>query len=245
MTNTEMQSFPLRKLLTEEDPLIGPPLVINLDKDKKRFEDLKEHLAQWDIVPERFSAVSDVVLPALPDCMKEYKYSVNLNMSHAAASRHRCLTSKRPYWLVLEDDCRFLEDPRIAIYECLLALNKAQKNDWSIISFGCFSYDKQGEKPKIEHPGLCQPKGWHPWGTHSLLINRPHSPMLIGMWSSCFWPADHLLLNEYNAGRAFLRRPAVTYQEEYTSHTGGKTETKRSADLSPEIIEKICQNTAA
>ena len=37
-----MSSIDIDKLLTPEDLIIGPPIVINLSKDKNRWEDIVE-----------------------------------------------------------------------------------------------------------------------------------------------------------------------------------------------------------
>lgn len=240
---TTTQQVRVEKLLTSEDPIFGPPIVINLDKDEKRWADMCEHLAQWNIVPERFSALSGYTLPSIPEHMKNPSYLVSLNLTHAAVSRHCLLNTQRRMWLVLEDDCRFLEDPRNIVVNATRTLQQAEV-DWSVISFGCYSYDWQAKRVEIDYSQsvLDQPVGWYPWGSHSYLVNRNHAYRLIGSWSTCISPPDHLLLNEYKAKNGYLVRPSATYQEEYKSyHAGGNstTDTKRSADLPEDVIERI------
>lgn len=226
--------------------ILAPPLVINLDKDTGRWNDIVEHFGSWNISPERFSAITNLKLPeiSLPPSMLESEYNVSCNMSHAAASRYRLYRSNYPFWLVVEDDCRFVEDPRKVIADCISTL--ASNNiDWSIISLGCYSYDRQSKRPEIDYgtPLLCKPQGWYPWGAHAYLVNRAHAPKIISRWSACFYPADHLLLAEYATGEGYLRRPSIAYQEEYTSHSNGgdhSRSTKATADMSPDILNKIC-----
>lgn len=235
-------NVPIIDLLTEKDPVVGPPLVINMDSDVDRWKDLCEHLAQWNITPERFPAISGVKLPALPPSMSESPSSINLNLSHAAACRQRGLFEKRPFWLILEDDCRFLRDPR----ECIVqVLNTCQENnlDWSVVSLGCFSYDWQGKRQEFDYNGpamLQKPvTGWYPWGSHSYLVNKKYGHRIIEKMSSCMCPADHVLLWEMNRGNGYLRRPSASYQEEYQSYRGGVATTKEAADMHPDIIKKI------
>jgi len=241
-----MSSIDIHKLLTPEDLIIGPPIVINLSKDKDRWEDIVEHFAQWGIAPERFEAVSGVKLPAMRSRMKEY--SASLNLSHAAVSRHCYLNTKKQFWLVLEDDCRFLEDPRKIVYEALKTITP-QNPDWSIISLGCTWYSTNSPNRPPLKDGVVfyeQPFDWFPLTTHALLINRVHAVDIIGKWSACMNPVDWLLLDEYKIKRAYLRRPSAAYQEEYPSYFVDKktlVPTKKHADLPPDVIEKINQTS--
>lgn len=234
----------IKKLLTDEDPLLGPPLVINMAKDSHRLADIQDHMQYWGLRAARFEAVSGVSLPALGQHMQEAKHVVSLNLSHAAASRHYLIEAQNPFWMVMEDDCRFLMDPRIIVANVLTSLRDV---DWSIVSLGCISHEKHGRRPPpsngYDNFALEKPSGWFPWGLHAYIVNRKHAPRLVGMWSACFYPADHILLEEYRNGTGFLVRPSVSYQEEYASYQSGESginESKRVADLHPDIIEKIC-----
>ena len=241
---TELK-FEIDDILTERDPIFGKPIVINMDKDTQRWDDMVKHLAQWDIVPERMPAIHGIKLPCLSDEMKEHDVIVNLNLSHAAVSRHCLLEGKRRAWLVLEDDCRFLKNPKKVLYDVMCGLG-GSKIDWSMISLGCFSYDNQAVRPPYEEGGysLVQPHTWYPWGAHSYVVNSAHAIRLVSALSSCFFPSDHLLIHEYTDSKlGFLLRPSITYQEEYVSYRGSETaNTKASADLPPHIIEEICKS---
>jgi len=232
----------IQDLFTDNDPLFGPPIVINMDKDVDRWNDICHHFSQWGINLKRFSAISGVSLPALPESMSENSMAVNLCLTHAAANRHCLINSERPMWLILEDDCRFVEDPRKTIVSLI---NNCQNNklDWSVVSLGCYSYDWQGKRPPVDYEG---PHGlhkfivdWCPWGSHSYAVNRKYGMRIIEKMSSCIQPSDHVLIGEFNIGKGYLRRPSATYQEEYVSHRGGTASTKLSADLSPKLIEEI------
>lgn len=205
------------------------------------------HLAQWNIVPERLPAVSGIRLPGLTPSMTASEYNTSVNLSHAGASRHCYFNSKRRFWMVLEDDCRFVEDPRKIVFNIIETLGK-NNLEWSLVSLGCYSYDWQSPKENFDYatePVLCRPTSWFPWGAHSYLVNRTHAERIIATWSACFNPADHLLLSEYRNDLGYLRRPSATYQEEYLSYHngngGGTMDTKKSADMSAEMIDKICQ----
>ena len=233
----------LDDLLTERDEIVGRPIVINLDKDTERWNDMCEHLSKWEITPERYPAVSGVKLPSVPASMSEHECSVSLNLTHAAVSRHCYMRTKKMFWLVLEDDCRFLKNPKEIVFETLETLFH-NKTDWSVVSLGCFSYDNQAKKPELNLNStvLTQPAGWYPWGTHSYLMNREHSMSLAATWSLCVNPTDHLLIHEYNIKRGYLRRPSITYQEEYPSYRGGRARTIERADLDPDLIREIYQD---
>lgn len=228
--------------------LIDSPLVINLEKDTKRWEDICSHFSQWDILPERFPAVEGIKLPeiSLPECMKEHSYTVNLNLSHASALRYRTHKSQKPFCLILEDDCRFLENPTDLIFKIIKNLTSLNF-DWSLISLGCFSYDWQAPKPPLAQEQLnvyqlSQPNGWYPWGAHAYLINKKHAKRIIGEFASCIMPPDHILLSEYSKKTGFLLRPSMAYQEEYPSHANNGFSTivtKSSADISEESKLKI------
>lgn len=242
MTNQNLK-ISFHDMLTERDPLIGPPIVINADKDKKRWADICEHFSKWNIIPQRFPAVNGVKLPALPPSMCESASAPSISLTHAAVSRYCSLFTQKKAWLVLEDDCRFVEDPRKVIISALNCC--AESNfDWSIISLGSFSYDKQGKRPPISYDAhnftLCKPTaGWFPWGSHSYLVNRSSGLHISAQMSLCLYPSDHVLISEINSGKGLLRRPAATYQEEYPSYRGGTADTKSSADLHPDIINEI------
>jgi len=238
------QEVPIATLFSAGNAVIGPPLVINVASDTHRADDIYHHMSQWGVRPEMFPAVTGVSLPALPQSLRETKFAVNLNLSHAAASRHCLINTTGQVWMVMEDDCRFLSDPRVVVANVLKAV---QGVDWSVISLGRISHERQGPRPQppdgYDKLALVQPKGWYPWGSHAYIVNRKHAARLVSMWSGCFYPADHVLLHEYAAGTGFLLRPSVAYQEEYASYQcegNGVNSSKRTADLPPALIELIC-----
>lgn len=236
-----MDDLFLDRMFTDKDEVFGRVLVLNLKKDKRRWKDICYHLAQWNIFPERYESISDIKIPSLPDHMN--KANACLDLTHAAASRHCLLNSQRNFWLVLEDDCRFVEDPRKVVLNAIWSL-EITNQDWSVISLGSYSkyIDKLRLKPEsyLTHV-LEKPRGWKPWGSHALLVNRRHALSLIQQWSSCMYPADHTLIREYEKGAGFLLRPSAAYQEEYTSKISkGINPTKKNADVHPFLLEKIC-----
>lgn len=227
---------PKEKLLTPEDPIIGPPIVINVKSDDKRMNALAFHLERWGISPLRLEAVT--MCDSLPACSLT-KYEINASLSHAAANRF-CSSSDRmlrPAWMILEDDCRFLEDPRDAIAWALKNLPKG----WSVASLGCYSW----EKPPLPNDGtrhLDHATNWEPYGAHSYLVSSAHGPRLVGAFASCVEPPDWVLLREMRAGRGYLARPSFTFQEEFPSHgtpNGEIRETRWAADLMPEDVMNL------
>lgn len=230
--------------MLELNDILEVPLIINLDKDVKRWNDICDHLSQWNIVPERFSAVHGIKLPenSLNFSMKEHGYTLNLNLSHSCASRYRLFYSNKPFWLIMEDDCRFTENPKSTILNIIAHL-ELKKIDWSVVSLGCFSYENQAKSPDIPSEYmLTQPHNWFPWGTHAYIVNRKHAARLIAEWGGCFYPPDHTLLSEYNKKNGFLLRPSLAYQEEYASYAcdgNSIMSTKNSADIPQEIKDKI------
>jgi len=240
----------IEKFLSEEDELVGPPLVISLEKDAERWSSIVTHLSKWNIKPEKFTAICDIDLPkkSLTLGMQEFSSKVNVctNLSHAGASRYRLFQSSHPFWLVLEDDCRFLEDPRNKILSILGSLIES-KIDWSIISLGsyCTQSDIDNNKrltPDYSILTLEQPTSWFPYGAHSYLINRNYSEDLISKWSSCLRPCDNVLHLEYRNKKGYLLRPSLTYQEEYPSNrslAGRIYATKKTADIHPDLVKKI------
>jgi hypothetical protein len=229
-------SVPFEKLLSPEDPIVGPPIVINTASDNIRMSSLALHLENWGITPLRLEAVTSC--EKLPACALT-KYEVNACLSHAAASRfcHASDRQPRPAWLILEDDCRFLSDPREAVAWTLK--NLPQK--WSVASLGCYSW----EKPSLPLNGmrhLDAAAGWEPYGAHSYLVSAQHGPRLIGSFASCVEPPDWVLMREMRAGRGYLVRPSFTFQDEFPSHgtpNGEIRETKWAADLLPEDVLNI------
>lgn len=227
-------------LLTKDDKTVGPPIVINLEKDRRRYEDIHDHLAQWGIEPERFSALSGIKAPYVRSDMVESPHVISLNLSHAAVSRKCLLGSEKKYWLVLEDDCRFVIDPRKIV---AFVLKSLQGRDWSVVSLGCFSYGARPD-PVLGYDNFSfeRPGDWHPWGAHAYLVNRNHAKRLVEHWSALWDPADHIFHAEYKNNKGFLLRPAVAYQEVYKSYQSKFTKNhnyKQTADMSPALVKKI------
>jgi hypothetical protein len=73
-------------------------------------------------------------------------------------------------------------------------------------------------------------------------VNRKYALELASIWSLCINPVDHLLLHEYSNKRGFLRRPSITYQEEYSYPDGGAPDRIKSADLHPDTIKNILES---
>jgi GR25 family glycosyltransferase involved in LPS biosynthesis len=221
------------KLLTIDDPIIGPPIVINVSTDVGRMNSITFHLESYGINPIRLDAVTSC--DVLPAC-ELTRYETNACLSHASANRfcHSSTREPRPAWLILEDDCRFLGDPRDAIEWALKNLPKG----WSVASLGCYSWEKP-TLPAGSKRHLDNAPNWEPYGAHSYLVSAQHGPRLVGSFASCFEPPDWVLLREMKAGRGYLTRPSFTYQEEFPSHgtpNGEIRETKWAADLTSDDI---------
>jgi len=198
-----------RKCLTDEDEIIGKPVVISADED--RFTSLKSHMNSYEIQVEKFPAI---MLKSLPATDHFAHVAVGINLSHAAVLRNCIVTNyKKQFILVLEDDCRFFEDPRPHILPVLSSILRVDPN-FAIISLGCYHYDHQGAAPPIQGSYLINSiSGWHPWGSHAWIYNVNRAPDLIGWLSSLLRPIDHIMTDQYWSKNCWLMRPAIAYQE--------------------------------
>jgi hypothetical protein len=139
----------------------------------------------------------------------------------------------QPYVLILEDDCRFLQDPKVAVAEAIAAC----PTGWSVLSLG-------GWGMKIPPTDYCrvffdQPH-WTLLGSHSVLVGRPHVEDLIQSLDGALLFFDMQLNLEYQKKRGYVRRPAITYQHEYVSHRSKRKEpTILFSDLPTEQKNKL------
>lgn len=221
--------------MSELPPGVFGPVVINLDRDTQRWSDLVDHLAQWGLVPQRLPAVEQ--LPGgftLPE--RRTRFEACLSLSWVKAVRG-FLSESDPYLLVLEDDCRFLQDPAVLIDEALTTVGAIQP-EWSVISLGGW---RRPRIPRWDYSEVRydQPT-WNLWGSHSVLINRLHAERLLPVYESCRFQTDGLLNDEYKKKLGFVRRPAGTYQHSYVSHREGrKVSTELYADLPEKTIKEL------
>jgi hypothetical protein len=213
------------KLLTHEDPIVGPPIVINTDDDVRRMEEIAVHLEDYRIPVIRIPAITN--LSNLPACNLT-RHQVNKNLSHGAANRFAHLFDdvKRPLSLILEDDCRFLGNPRDAV---AWVIENTSRN-WSVVSLGCHSVSRPPLETTSRH--FDPARDWQPDGSHSYLISAAHAMRLTGLISSCVETVNETLLREIRSGRGHLVRPSFTVQEEYVSYaTGDRRSTRSNADV--------------
>jgi hypothetical protein len=228
-------------LLTPKSSVCGSPVVINLDSDVNRMTELREHFTrEWNLSVDRQSAytiseVSDKKFDA--GRVKPYAYALCLS---AAKAIDKFLQEDRSkYLLLLEDDCRFIENPRSVVKD---AINFMSKNsNCKFISLGCYSMSK----PKLLSPDVTyeQPTKWKPYGTHAVIINsmfaREYAEALINQQV----PPDWILINDYRTSRqGYLRRPSAAYQEMYKSHSKQNIDTMIYADVSPQVIKHITRH---
>jgi len=239
LRNLERNMLEATSPIREGNVLVPPAVIINLEKDQDRYVDLIEHLSAWNIHHIKLHAVENISLPATSMSTAE----ISCSLSHAAAIRYMMLTSNKQYmnckaWLIIEDDCRFLFNPRLAVMWALLNA----PSDWSVISLG--SYNK--ERPKLEHDSykLYNKINWIPYGAHAYLVNPSHAARLLSIFSCCIMPVDTMLYEEFKSGRGFLIRPSVAYQEIYQSNVaswGIRNSAKKHADLFEEDLKLLLE----
>jgi hypothetical protein len=205
------------------------PVVINCDRDTQRWSDLCEHLATWDVTPSRFSAFTSTTRRKSPFVPRT---SALMTLGVVEILKQFQKTDQ-PYVLVLEDDCRFLQDPRVAVSEAIAACPVG----WSVLSLGSW-----GQIPPTDYSRVtyAQPL-WLLLGAHSVLVSRQHVEGLIQSLDSSLPLFDIQLNEEYRKKRGYVRRPSITYQHEYVSHRSKRKEpTIALADL-PQEQKKILQ----
>lgn len=215
--------------LTPGNSFVPPAVIINMEKDKQRLQDITKHLMSWGVNGVRLSAVENVKIPATSMSPGE----IGCAMSHAAALRYMLLADNQKHlnckaWLILEDDCRFIMSPKMAVVWALANV----PYDWSIISLGCYNKDRPQLKDKSYR--LHTRFDWYPWGAHAYLVNPIHASRLMGALSSCTAPVDHIFRTEFATGKGFLLRPSIAYQEVYESNIaswGKRMSVKHHADL--------------
>jgi len=227
--NIERNLLEIGNLLSPDNRMVPPPVVINLDKDKDRHRDIDKHLSELKIRYSRLAALNGVTLPATGLTVGE----TSCSLSHAAAVRYMILADNQRYvnckaWLILEDDCRFLVNPRMALAWILANVPP----DWSIVSLG--SYNKDRPDLKDGQYRLHTKFSWVPYGSHAYLVNPTHAHRILGLFSSCTAPVDHILHSEFASGKGYLIRPSISYQELYPSNVadwGVRKSVKHHADL--------------
>lgn len=206
---------------------------INVNKDTERWNDLVQHLSKWNVEVQRIPALTE--LPAgFKMVAGRTKYESVLLLS-LCKTIEEFLSRSEPYLLVLEDDCRFLDDPEVLVREAIQAVPKP----WSMISLGGFC----DNLPNFDYSKVVyvQPD-FNLWGFHSVLVSRENAERLLCEYKKCSRPSDHVLNEEYRESKlGFVRRPCGTYQHSYVSHrTGRKENTEFYADLDPrEILSRF------
>lgn len=233
--NVERNLIDIGTLLSPNNSLIPSPVIINLDKDKDRYADISKHLSGFGIRHARLSAVSGISLPATGLTTGE----TSCSLSHAAALRYMILSDNQKHmsckaWMILEDDCRFLVNPKIAL--AWILANAPQ--DWSLISLGSYNKDRPELKDDIYR--LHTKINWVPYGSHAYIVNPTHAHRLMGLFSSCTAPVDHVLHAEFATGKGYLVRPSISYQELYPSNVadwGIRKSIKHHADLYEEDLK--------
>ena len=229
---------------TDDDRVFGRPVVINVARDRERWADIAAHLSQWSICPERFEPVPPMTFAGLPQTMKS-PYVSSLALTHAAICRRFLLDSKSQFLLIMEDDCRFLMDPRQVLHKIVGHLGD---KPWTAISLGTYAFEHQGKRsPLPDTPGqlvLDQPQDWFPWGTHAYVVSRHRLEKFIGQLSSLLMPADHVLIEQFRKRESYLLRPSIAYQEEYGTYAAvnASRSTIRTADLPQKVIDTILAN---
>lgn len=227
--NIERNILEVSSPLTQGNAAIPPAVIINMDKDKQRLDDIKEHFLMWGVHAARLPAIEGVNLPVTNMTTSE----ISCALSHASAMRYMMLADGHKYmhskaWLIVEDDCRFVMNPKMAIVWALMNV----PYDWSIISLGSYNKDRPPLKDKAYR--LYTGFEWYPWGAHAYLVNPTHASRLMGALSSCTAPVDHIFRAEFKTGKGFLMRPSVAYQEIYESNIadwGKRKSVKHHADL--------------
>lgn len=220
-----------KKLLSEEDEILGRPIVIS--GNEERFSTLKSHMDSYEIQVERFPAI---MLKSLPATENFAHVPVGVNLSHAAVLRNCLKTNyKKQFILVLEDDCRFFEDPRPHIVPVLSNILKVDPN-FAVISLGSYHYAHQAVAPPIQKGEtyvINSVSGWYPWGSHAWIYNLKRAPELIGWLSSLFNPLDHIMIDQYWKSNCWLMRPAIAYQESLRKQADTYSESSKLSVAGP------------
>lgn len=228
-SNIERNIAEVSSPMTVGNYFVPPAVIINMEKDSVRLHDITKHLMSWGVNGIRLPAVENAKIPATNMSLGE----IGCALSHAAALRYMSFADNRKYlgckaWLILEDDCRFIMNPKMAVVWALANV----PYDWSIISLGSYNKDRPPLKEKSYR--LCTKFDWFPWGAHAYLVNPSHASRLMGSLSSCTAPVDHIFRTEFMTGKGFLLRPSIAYQEIYESNIadwGKRKSGKHHADL--------------